>query len=43
MNLVVMNVATRKFGKTVRLPETGIPVALGDGLTKSALSRCSRH
>ena len=39
---MVMNVATRKFGKAVRLPETGIPVAPGDGLSKSAVSRGSR-
>lgn len=42
VNLMVMNVATRKFGKAVRLPETGIPVAPGDGLSKSAVSRRSR-
>ena len=35
-------VATRKFGKAVRLPETGIPVSPGDGLSKSAVSRRSR-
>ena len=31
VNLMVMNVATRKFGRAVRLPETGIPVEPGDG------------
>ena len=40
---MVMNVATRKFGKAVRLPETGIPVAPGDDLSRSAVSRRSRH
>ncbi len=29
MNLMVMNVATRKFGRAVRLPEAGVPAGAG--------------
>jgi len=39
MNLMVMNVATRKFGRAVRLPEAGVPAEAGSGLSKSAVSR----
>ena len=39
---MVTTTASRKFGKAARLPETGIPVATGDGLSKSAVSRRSR-
>ena len=39
MNLMVMNVATRKFGRAVRLPEAGVPAQVGSGLSKSAVSR----
>ena len=39
MNLMVMNVATRKFGGAVRLSEAGVPAQAGSGLSKSAVSR----
>ena len=39
MNLMVMNLATRKFGRAVRLPEAGAPVRAGSGLSTS-VSRC---
>ena len=39
MNLMLMNVSTRKFGRAVRLPEAGVPAAAGAGLSKSAVSR----
>ena len=39
MNLMVMNVAMRKFGRAVRLPEAGVPAQVGSGLSKSAASR----
>ena len=39
MNLMVMNVATRKFGRAVRLPEAGVPAQAGSGLSKSTVSR----
>lgn len=39
MNLMVMNMATRKFGRAVRLPEAGVPAKAGSGLSKSAVSR----
>jgi transposase-like protein len=39
MNLMVMNVATRKFRRAVRLPEAGVPAQAGSGLSKSAVSR----
>ena len=39
MSLMLMNVATRKFGRAVRLPEEGISAAAGSGLSKSAVSR----
>jgi putative transposase len=39
MNLMLMNVATRKVGRAVRLPEAGVPVEAGSGLSKSAVSR----
>ena len=41
-DMMAMNVVTRKFGRAMRLPETGIPVAPGDGLSRSAVSRRSR-
>ena len=34
-----MNVATRKFGRAVRLAEAGVPSETGSGLSKSAVSR----
>ena len=39
MNLMVLNVATRKFRRAVRLPEAGVPAGAGSGLSKSAVSR----
>ncbi len=39
MSLILMNVATRKFGRAVRLPEADISAAAGSGLSKSAFSR----
>ena len=39
MNLMLINVSTRKFGRAVRLPEGDIPVKNGDGTSKSATSR----
>jgi putative transposase len=39
MNLMLINVATRRFGRAVRLPEGDIPVARGAGVSKSAVSR----
>ena len=38
-NLMLMNVATRKVGRAVRLPEAGVPAEAGSGLSKSAVSR----
>jgi putative transposase len=39
MNLMLINVSTRRFGRAVRLPEGDIPVAHGAGVSKSAVSR----
>ena len=39
MNPMATNVATRKFGRAVRLPEAGVPAEAGSGLSKSAVSR----
>ncbi len=39
MNLMVMNVAPRKFCRAVRLPEAGVPADAGSGLPNSAFSR----
>jgi putative transposase len=39
MNLMLINVSTRRFGRAVRLPEGDIPVAQGAGVSKSAVSR----
>jgi len=39
MNLMLINVSTRKFGRAVRLPDGDIPVEAGDGTSKSAASR----
>jgi hypothetical protein len=39
MNQMLINVATRKFARSVRLPEGDVPARLGAGLTKSAVSR----
>ena len=39
VNLTLMNVAMRKFGRAVRLPEGAVPAGTGSGLSKSAVSR----
>ena len=39
MNLMLINVSTRKFRRSVRLPEGDVPAAAGDGTSKSAASR----
>ena len=39
MNLMLINVSTRRFGRAVRLPEGDIAAAAGSGVSKSAVSR----
>src|SRR5271169_3466410 len=39
MNQMLINVATRKFARSVRLPEGDVPAPAGAGLSKSAVSR----
>ena len=39
MNLMLINVSTRKYGRAVRLPEDGIGAPSGSGVSKSAVSR----
>ena len=39
MNLMLINVSTRKLRRAVRLPEGDLPVIDGDGTSKSAASR----
>lgn len=39
MNLMLINVSTRRFARAVRLPDGDIAVAKGDGVSKSAVSR----
>jgi len=39
MNLMLINVSTRKLARAVRLPEGDLPAAPGDGTSKSAASR----
>ena len=39
MNLMLINVSTRKICRAVRLPEGDLPVTDGDGTSKSAASR----
>ena len=39
MNLMLINVSTRKFGRAVRLPGGDIPSGRGEGRSKSAISR----
>ncbi len=39
VNLTLMNVAMRKFGRAVRLPQAAVPAGTGSGLSKSAVSR----
>jgi transposase-like protein len=39
MNLMLINVSTRKLKRAVRLPESDLPAIAGDGTSKSAASR----
>jgi len=39
LNLMLINVSTRKFAHAVRLPEGDVPAPKGAGLSKSAASR----
>ncbi len=39
MNLMLINVSTRRVGRAVRLPEGDIPASSGAGVSKSAVSR----
>jgi putative transposase len=39
MNLMLINVSTRKFGRAVRLPEGDVAAPKGAGVSKSAVSR----
>jgi len=39
MNLMLINVSTRRFGRAVRLPEGDVPAEHGTGVSKSAASR----
>ena len=39
MNLMLINVSTRKFRRAVRLPEGDVPAPAGSGVSKSATSR----
>src|ERR1700751_2815292 len=39
VNLMLINVSTRKLRRAVRLPEGDLPVTAGDGTSKSAASR----
>ncbi len=39
LNLALLSVSTRKYGRAVRLPEGDLPIAAGDGTSKSAVSR----
>ena len=39
MNLMLINVSTREFGRAVRLPGGDVPATKGDGRSKSAVSR----
>jgi putative transposase len=39
MNQMLINVSTRKFARSVRLPDGDVPAPAGAGLSKSAASR----
>ena len=39
MNLMLIGVTTRRFGRAVRLPESDVPAGPGAGVSKSAASR----
>jgi putative transposase len=40
MNLMLINVSTRKFGRAVRLPEAGVTAEAGSGLSRCRARRC---
>ncbi len=42
MNLMLIGVTTRRFGRAVRLPQGDVPAQTGAGVSKSAASRRSR-
>ncbi len=39
LNLMLINVSTRRFGRAVRLPDGDVPAEAGSGVSKSAVSR----
>ena len=39
LSQMLINISTRRFGRSVRLPEGDIPVVKGAGVSKSAVSR----
>jgi putative transposase len=39
MNLMLIGVSTRRFGRAVRLPQSDVPAGPGSGVSKSAASR----
>ncbi len=39
VNLMLINVSTRRFGRAVRLPESDVPAPKGESVSKSAVSR----
>jgi putative transposase len=39
LNLMLINVSTRRFGRAVRLPEGDVPAPRDAGVSKSAASR----
>jgi hypothetical protein len=39
MNLMLINVSTRRFGRAVQLPEGNVPAPPGTGFSKSEASR----
>ncbi len=39
MNLMLIGVSTRRFGRAVRLPKGDVPAGAGAGVSKSAASR----
>jgi hypothetical protein len=39
MNQMLINVSTRNFARSVRLPEGDVPAPMGSGLSKSAACR----
>ena len=43
MNLMLINVSTRRFGRAVRLPEGDVPAPSGSGVSKSAVHQKSSY